>query len=397
VKVIVVGAGFAGLAAADELQRAGAEVVVLEARDRVGGRVWSVPFADAVIERGAEFVLPDYAEMLAVCERLGLPLVRKGTLYGYREPRGGAPVTLSEVGHALAEIDAGAWGGAATVREALCGGLLRSAVAEAICARLEISCTHPADDLDVAALVEGAGSFGRFDTFTVAGGNDRLARSLAAGLGDALQLSSPALRVGWSASAVRVLGADFELTGDAVVLAVPASVTDRIEFAPPLPEVKQRALRNVCFGHAAKLFVGLRAPAPPSATLSVPERYWAYTQLDADGGPVPYVAAFAGTAAGLAALRVTEGPDRWLDSLAALRPDLALDRSLTLLSQWDPDPWVGGAYSARSVRSPMEDVELARPVGPIAFAGEHAAGAWHGLMEGALRSGVRAARDLLSR
>ena len=66
-----------------------------------------------------------------------------------------------------------------------------------------------------------------------------------------------------------------------------------------------------------------------------------------------------------------------------------------LLSEWDPDPWARGAYTARSLRSPMLDDALAAPVGPVAFAGEHTAGAWHGLMEGALRSGVRAARELL--
>ena len=63
-RVAVVGAGFAGLAAADELARAGAEVRVLEARDRVGGRVHSVPFADAVMERGAEWVLPAHTDDL---------------------------------------------------------------------------------------------------------------------------------------------------------------------------------------------------------------------------------------------------------------------------------------------------------------------------------------------
>jgi monoamine oxidase len=71
-KVIVVGAGFAGLAAADELQRAGVDVAAYEARNRVGGRVHSYPFAGAVAERGAEFILPSNAAVLAVAERLGL-------------------------------------------------------------------------------------------------------------------------------------------------------------------------------------------------------------------------------------------------------------------------------------------------------------------------------------
>ena len=55
-----------------------------------------------------------------------------------------------------------------------------------------------------------------------------------------------------------------------------------------------------------------------------------------------------------------------------------------------------GAYSAPSAAAPLDTAELTRPAGPVAFAGEHTAGAMHGTMEGALRSGVRAARDLLA-
>jgi monoamine oxidase len=96
-KVIVVGAGLAGLAAADRLRQAGAEVEVFEARDRVGGRVWSVPFGDATVERGAEFILPGNDEVRLLAERLGLGLVRKGMFYGARESRGEGIVSSDEV------------------------------------------------------------------------------------------------------------------------------------------------------------------------------------------------------------------------------------------------------------------------------------------------------------
>ena len=68
---------------------------------------------------------------------------------------------------------------------------------------------------------------------------------------------------------------------------------------------------------------------------------------------------------------------------------------MALLSTWHDDPWVRGSYSARSVSSPLRDAELSKPIGPLYFAGEHTAGDWHGLMEGALRSGKRAAGQLL--
>ena len=63
--------------------------------------------------------------------------------------------------------------------------------------------------------------------------------------------------------------------------------------------------------------------------------------------------------------------------------------------RWHADPWARGAYSAQSASSGLDTEELVRPVGPLAFAGEHTAGPWHGLMEGALRSGARAAQQLL--
>lgn len=150
------------------------------------------------------------------------------------------------------------------------------------------------------------------------------------------------------------------------------------------------------YGQAAKLFVALRTPAPPSQTLSVPERFWCYTQLGQDGEPLPFVGAFAGSPGALESLEVAAGPGRWLEALGRLRPDLDLDVRTVLLSTWAEDPWVQGAYSARSASLPLDKELLRRPVGPLVFAGEHTAGAWHGLMEGALRSGERAARELLA-
>ena len=92
-RTIVIGAGFAGLAAADRLAERGADVLVLEARDRVGGRVWSEWLAGAVIERGAEFVLDGYDELRRLAAREGLALADTGMSYYQREPRGVAATT----------------------------------------------------------------------------------------------------------------------------------------------------------------------------------------------------------------------------------------------------------------------------------------------------------------
>ena len=94
-----------------------------------------------------------------------------------------------------------------------------------------------------------------------------------------------------------------------------------------------------------------------------------------------------GSAFALETLEVTEGPERWLESLAALRPELALDPENAILSTWDDDPFVRAAYSISP--GPETTAALIEPVGPFRFVGEHTAGPFSALMEGAVRSGLR--------
>lgn len=394
-RVAVIGAGLAGLAAADALRREGADVVVVEARERVGGRVWSTPFAGGVAERGAEFVFTQDEVFHATAARLGLRLYRKGTHYGDREPRGGAPVSRSDLDAAVARLGEVTADG--TVLDALASLRLAPEVADVIAARVEVSSAYPAEDLAASVLAETGAGFGRFDTFGVEGGNSRLAEALAAPLGPALLLGQPVDSIAWDRRSVRLAGPGLDLWADRGVVATPATATAAIRFDPPLPARAEQALAGVRYGRAAKLHVPLLTPVEPSAVLSVPARYWSYTQLDPDGGPASFAAAFAGTPGALERLRVWAGPATWLGAVGALRPELELDVDAPMLTTWHDDPWTQGAYSARSRSSPLDSAELARTVGPLAFAGEHTAGDWHGLMEGALRSGLRAAEDLLSR
>ena len=96
-RIVVAGAGFAGLMAAYRIVQAGHEAVVLEARGRVGGRVWSQELLAGdprtVVERGGEFVLDGYDVMRRVLAELGLGLAGTGMSYYHREYRGGAGAT----------------------------------------------------------------------------------------------------------------------------------------------------------------------------------------------------------------------------------------------------------------------------------------------------------------
>ncbi len=262
---------------------------------------------------------------------------------------------------------------------------------------MAISNGHPVDDLDASVVEESASTFGDFENHTLAGGNMRLADALADELGDALHLSSPVRRIRWSDAGVSVATDDAELDADAAVIAIPTAPLGEIEFDPPLEGATASALRAVTYGQNSKLFIRLLAPAPPSAIMSIAGSFWTYTQLGADGEPAPFLVSYAGTREAIEALGGSEQPERWVADTLALRTDLDLDAdpAAALLSSWDDDPWVRGSYSARSLASPIRDDDLQRPIGPLFFAGEHTAGAWHGLMEGALRSGGRAAEQLL--
>jgi monoamine oxidase len=401
-RVCVIGAGFAGLAAAVALAEGGLEPLVLEARERVGGRVHSRRLANgAVVELGAEFVEDDHETLVATVARLGLAMAPAGMAYGDREPRGGLgtgrATVLAEVARLRDLLSApDLLGPGRSVAEVLEGLPLDPAAREAIAARLQVSTGQPVGELAATVLGHAGSSFSTRESLRVAGGNQRIALRLAERLPGAVHLGVPVQAVSWSGPRVRVAVEGAELDAEACLLAVPASVIGRIRFDPPLPDWKADALGRVAYGHAAKLSVPLRRVPPPSAVLSVPDHYWTWTAQGADGTVQPVVSAFAGSAPALAALEVTAGPATWRRRLTALRPDLDLDRG-AVLSTWDDDPWIEAAYSTRTPAfRPGDPGLLARPVGPLHFAGEHTAGPWSGLMEGALRSGHRAAADLLT-
>ncbi len=365
-RVAVVGAGFAGLAAADALAAAGVDVIVLEARDRVGGRVWSRELANgATVELGAEFILPGNDTILSYVDRFGLGLWDKGMLYGDREPRGGIGVVpgamqaaVSRIGEALPGVAAGA-----SAAELLDSLPLDPGASEAIRSRLEVSSAATADRVDATALA-GLAAHSADVCPSVAGGNQRVALALAAELGSAVHLSSPVERMSW---------ADGGRSSPR-----PAPSSRPTGSCSPYPPVSSTGSPST---HRSP--TGFAPPTPPSATATRPSSSCrsrtsrdecravgarAVLELDLDGGAgvQPVVNAFAGSAPALARLEVAAGPATWLASLARLRPDLALRPDDAVLKNWDDDPWVGAAYSCERP-SPA----VWAPAGPFHVCGEH--------------------------
>ncbi len=392
--VVVIGAGLAGLTAAVSLDRAGHRVEVIEARERVGGRTWSRLLENgAVVEMGAEFILPGNDRIRALARSQGIDLWDKGVRYGRREPHGGPPVDAQSlergairVEEALRELPPGDRTSAADLLASLDIG---EGVHDALLARIQMSSATSATEVSAHGL-DRLGHVDSEPSPSLAGGNQSLCLALAGSLGEKVHLGEPAVSVEWDGRRVDVTTASGRtVPARQCVIAVPASVISKIEFLPALPEAKRDAMASVRYGHAAKLFIPLSEPAPVSAVMNVPECYWCWTETGESDEPMPLLSCFAGSPAALEGLEVATGPERWLESVIAMRPDLELLPEQAILSTWDDDPWVGAAYSVSPSAALSE--ALRAPAGPFVFAGEHTAGEFHGLMEGAVRSGFHAA------
>jgi monoamine oxidase len=332
-RACVVGAGFAGLAAAGELARAGWDVVVLEARGRVGGRVWSDRLANgAVVERGGEFVTAGYEAMVGLCARLGLELAGMGIRYPDRElsPDPGIDADALRVGLAAALATASDRPHAPAA-PALAAAVPDADVRELFAARLQSAAAYPFDGLRARWFAELPALLAREETRRVAGGNQRLAEALAADLPRPVELDTVvrAVRVGAAAAAgpagVVVATDRGELAADVCVLAVPCWAAGEIAFDPPLPAAA--ALAAIPVGTAAKLAFALREPPAPRAVMSVPGRWWTWSTTEGDAA-----GAWAGSRPVVEA--VGDAP-AWLRGVTALRPELAPDPDDAVHTVWE--------------------------------------------------------------
>ena len=240
-RVVVVGAGFAGLMAAWRLTQGGCEVVVLEARDRVGGRVWSQELIPGdprtVIERGAEFVLDGYDVLTAVLGELGLELADTAMSYYQREPRGGGPVSAAAVSECAAWVAAAAAAAppGTSLAEVAAGWAGEPAALAAYLSRMETTEGVSAGRLSAAVAKDTTAGFGRRPSWRVAGGNQQVATGLAGRLGPPVRLASPVDAVQQDHRGVHLATAAGTVTGDAAIIAVPMAVLRQLPIVPSVP------------------------------------------------------------------------------------------------------------------------------------------------------------------
>jgi monoamine oxidase len=404
VKVIVVGAGFAGLSAARTLEKEGATVVVLEARERVGGRVWSTTMDNGVpVERGGEFIFEDYSVLKSLCQELSLELMPRGFNYGNRRPigelaahRAGLIPTAAKMAENRAErAKAGMTGSIADVFDTTDitpedRALLESRFKIGLGWRLdEISERWPAPQISV----DGHSEF--FEPLWVKGGNARIAERVVEELAGETRLRSAVLAVEQSGSGVTVrVGDATTVSADAAVLALPVATMRELEFAPALPPEKSDAYGRLGMADITKLHVTLSERVVPDCIQTMEVPYWAYTPAEPDGLS-SIVAAGAGGPEHRSMLDIDSGsPAKFRSSLSEAWPELVLGHDM-LLTPWALDPWTRGAYTFHPVDwSDEAQAALSAPFDRLVFCGEHAAE--EQTLEGVLRSGIRAANEVLS-
>jgi monoamine oxidase len=355
-RVIVIGAGLAGLVAAYELRKLNYQVTVLEAQSRPGGRVLTLRTFDErgiYAEAGAARIPHDHDITLKYVREFNLLLDPFYPSEGkFMRLRGGR---AEQIGwDKFADIS---W---------------------------FVSLDKPAEWQKIR------------------GGNDQLPRAFAARLGTAVRYDVPVVKIEQGASGVTVKFKEKEavrsLTGDIVICAIPFTMLSKIEIMPQFNSAKANAIRSLEYDSAARAFIETK------------KRFWRDQQLNGyafgDDGAEVWESTFAqsGTHGILqnylrgghaTDLMKRSEPDRvrsTMEKLGKLFPDLQTNFVKGTCKCWDEDPWVLGAWA----HPDRETLEIgARPEGRIFFAGEHLSNtaSW---MQGALESGLRVVREVVS-
>ena len=442
--VVVVGAGLAGLVAARELTAAGASVVVVEARDRVGGRVLNHDLGGGkVVEVGGQWIGPTQDRLAALAQQVGVEtfpthvegenvIEYRGRLRRYRGaiPRIN-PVVLVDVERAQRRLnrlarrvpldapweapDAERLDGqtaASWLRRNLAtsaGRMLLELGIEAVWAAQPEDLSllhvlfyiHSAGSLDMLFETEGGAQQERF-----VGGSQRVALRMAEELGARVVLGAPVRRIEHGAEGVTVHADGVVARGKRALVAIAPTLAGRIGYDPPLSGYRDQLTQRMPMGTVVKCMAIYDEPFWRSEGLS--------GQGTSDTGPVKVTSdnsppdgspgVLLGFLEGRHARELGRASAEQrraavIDSFTRLfgpraaRPDAYVEKL------WAEEEFTRGCYGCHMPTGAWTSYgrALRPPIGPLHWAGAEYATVWNGYMDGAVRSGEAAARELVER
>lgn len=440
--VIVVGAGFAGLTCARALRRAGHSVIVLEADDRVGGRTKAATLAGETIDIGGQWVGPTQTHLLALAADYGVKTVEQyadgeniidihGRMARYRgETPALAPKDLEEFVTAVATLEAaaaklqpprpwlapeaGAWD-AQTVESWMLANVAGEPSRQLLRGLVRAVMSSETADVSLLSLLAYVASAGSLDALiaTRGGAQDSLfpgsvwqiAAKIADELGTSVVLGAPVSRIEQDESGVAVTSERGTWRAKRIVVTAPPALAARISYSPPLSAQRDGLTQRMPLGSVIKVALAYEKPFWREQGLSglvISDRTEFGPWFDR-GTPLTRGGALVGFFDGAPARR-------WSDRTAADRRARVLDDLALYFGEqarhpvdyveevWTRAPFNRGGY----VSVPGPGVltgfgpALLDPVGRIHWAGTETAEAWAGYIDGAIRSGERAAREVIA-
>jgi len=440
--IIVVGAGFAGLTAARSLRQLGRSVQVLEANNRVGGRTKPAMLAGEQIDIGGQWVGPTQTRLLALATEHGVEAIQQhidgehmldlaGVKTRYRgELPALPPEDLAEFGAIIASINGLAdavgtldpWSApeaiahdAFTVETWLLSSIRRESIRSLVrlLVRSVLSCeASEVSFLFFLSYVASAGGLdpliatrgGAQDSYFV-GGVWQIASAMAAQLGPAVRLGAAVTRVAQDDAGATVTTQQGSWRARRVIIAVPPPLAARIAYDPPLPAQRDGLTQRMPLGSVIKLAIAYDRPfwrAKGLSGLIVSDRTESGPWFDrvsplTRGGAL--VGFFEGAAARRWAARSPlERRDRAVADLASYLGDEARNPTDYAEEVWANAPFNRGGYVCVPGPGVISGFgpALLEPVGRIHWSGTETAARWQGYIDGAIRSGERAAAEVAS-